>query len=38
MFWRNTLAAWLLGVVPRLLGSNPAPRKDKDLDAILDPL
>ena len=28
-FWTNNLAAWLFGVAPRLLGSNPAPWKDK---------
>ncbi len=38
IFWGNKLAAWLFGVMPRLLGSNPAPWKDKDLDAILGPL
>lgn len=29
IFWRHKLAAWLFGVAPRLLGSNPAPWKDK---------
>lgn len=38
IFWRNKLASWLFGALPGLLGSNPAPWKDKDLDAILDSL
>lgn len=38
IFWRNKLAAWLFGAVPRLLGSNPAPWEDKGLDATSDPL
>lgn len=29
IFWRNKLAAWFFGAVPRLLGSNPAPWKDE---------
>lgn len=29
IFWRNKLAAWFFGAVPRLLGSNPARWKDE---------
>lgn len=29
IFWRNKLAAWFFGAVPRLLGSNPACWKDE---------